>query len=135
VICLERFALNVDDEELPDNSGRVLNGTPIVRGGPAAYESTLPLNRLLKVLRAKGIRANISNHAGTYVCNHAFYVARHESERLRPGMPCGFIHVPNLRRGSSKTQAMALDDMAEAVEVCLHTVAKISRSVDRLRRQ
>ena len=36
-ISLERVALNLNDEALPDNAGRVRLGRPIVRGGPLAF--------------------------------------------------------------------------------------------------
>src|SRR5579885_1104178 len=77
-ICLERFALNVDEEKLPDNAGRIASGKPIRRGGPEAYRSTLPIDKMLRALQRRRIRARISNSAGTFVCNHAFYVARDE---------------------------------------------------------
>ena len=76
-IHLERVALNLDDTEAPDNAGRIHAAKRIVKGGPLAYESTLPIIKMRERLRARGIPAAISNHAGTYVCNHVFYVARH----------------------------------------------------------
>src|SRR6185503_14590339 len=81
-IHLERVALNLDDGGLPDNAGVSRTGQKIVPDGPLAYHSTLPLVRMREALRQRGIPAIISNHAGTYVCNHVFYLARHEVERL-----------------------------------------------------
>ncbi|MBI2815408.1 MAG: hypothetical protein HYX72_00565 [Acidobacteria bacterium] len=121
-ICLERFALNVDDEASPDNAGHVRAGSAIVRDGPLAYQSTLPLKPLMKALQAEGVKAKISNHAGTYVCNHVFYVARHETERL--GIPCGFIHVPAARgRTDGKGSKMTVHEMVAAVGCCLEVIA------------
>ena len=37
---------------------------------------------MLRALKGRDIPAVISNHAGAYVCNHVFYTARHEIERL-----------------------------------------------------
>lgn len=125
-ICLERIALNLDDEVLPDNAGRVRSGRWIVRDGPLAYQSTLPLKRLLQALEKEGIAAAISNHAGTYVCNHVFYVARHEIERLQNRAVCGLIHVPNIRKRGrrSKARGMKLDEMITTVECCLKLLRK-----------
>jgi pyroglutamyl-peptidase len=125
-ICLERVALNLDDGEFADNAGQVRSGRMIVRGGPVAYWSTLPLGRMQKALKRRGIRATLSNHAGTYVCNHVFYAARHEIERTRNHARCGLIHVPGLRkRGKdSKPRGMALGRMVAAVECCLRVLRK-----------
>src|SRR5438034_5693298 len=104
-IHLERVALNLDDGGMPDNAGVSRTGQSIVPDGPLAYQSILPLVQLREALRQRGIPAVISNHAGTYVCNHVFYLARHEVERLGIGSLCGFIHLPQI---SENTGAGAL---------------------------
>jgi pyroglutamyl-peptidase len=91
---LERFAINVDDSRAPDNAGWTPAGLPIVRNGPAAYLSTLPLEQILRDLQQAGIPASYSNHAGTYVCNHVFYLACHQTATVQRARACGFIHVP-----------------------------------------
>ena len=122
-LSLERVALNLDDSGLPDNAGRRRSGRAILRNGPPAYWSTLPLERLRKKLAKQGIPVGISNHAGTFVCNHVFYVARHETERLAGRPPCGLIHVPLLserrEKRQGKSQGLPLGTMVEAVECCL----------------
>ena len=123
-IHLERVALNLDDGGMPDNAGVSRTGQRIVPDGPLAYQSTLPLVQMREALRQRGIPAIISNHAGTYVCNHVFYLARHEVERLGIGSMCGFIHVPqiseNTGTGVLPRFGLALDVMMEAVECCLN---------------
>ena len=128
-ISLERVALNLDDDSLPDNAGRRRAGRRIVPSGPAAYWSTLPLERMRKQLERQGIPVSYSNHAGTYLCNHVFYVARHEIERLGNGAPCGFIHVPPARTRAKrrKRRGMELSQMVEAIESCLTILAKSSK--------
>lgn len=120
-ISLERVALNLDDDALPDNAGRVRAGRQIIRGGPVGYWSTLPLERIRKRLEARGIPVSYSNHAGTYLCNHVFYAARHETEQTKNRAPCGFLHVPPLpQRGKNrKPRGMPLSKMVQAVECCL----------------
>ncbi|MBI3894640.1 MAG: pyroglutamyl-peptidase I [Acidobacteria bacterium] len=127
-ISLERIALNLDDDPLPDNAGQIRSGCLIVRGGAAAYWSTLPLEQLRRALVKRGIPVTVSNHAGAYLCNHVFYLARHEMELLGNHAPCGFIHVPGLRsrRGTSKT--IPLNQMVEAIECCLQVLRRRSRS-------
>lgn len=118
-ISLERVALNLDDDSLADNAGRSRSGRRIVPNGPPAYWSTLPLERIHRQLERRGIPVSYSNHAGTYLCNHVFYVARHEIERMGNGAPCGFVHVPPLQTRAEKARGLSLDTMVEAVECCL----------------
>ncbi len=122
-IHLERVALNLDDTEVPDNAGRIHSAKRIVKEGPLAYESTLPIIQIRDRLRQRGIPAAVSNHAGTYVCNHVFYVARDEVERLGLHAKCGFIHVPGIL--PLETQGMKLEQTIEAIEECLRLVTGV----------
>jgi pyroglutamyl-peptidase len=118
-ICLERIALNLDDEPLADNAGVVRLDHKIVQAGPPLYRSTLPLWHLLNALQRRRIRSRISNHAGTYLCNHIFFVVRHETRRK--AIPAGFIHLPALKTG--RKASMSLRTMQRAVECCIHELA------------
>jgi pyroglutamyl-peptidase len=118
-ICLERIALNLDDKDLADNAGEVRLARPIVPGGPMVYLSTLPLDAMLEALRQADFPATISNHAGTYVCNHVFYTARHLLEQSRRQIPCGFIHVPVVDGAKSLSVAR----MADGIELALESLA------------
>jgi len=93
-ISLERIAINVDDARIADNAGQCPVDTAVVAGGPAAYFSTLPIKRLLIDLQRAGIPAEISQTAGTYVCNHVFYGLMHRLKKSR-GVRGGFVHIPN----------------------------------------
>ena len=123
-ISLERVALNLDDEATPDNAGVVRRGRKIVRGGPDVYWSTLPLDALHKALRRRRIAVNVSNHAGTFLCNHAFYVARHEAARLRRRIPCGLIHLPRRARGGSPKRHLRIARLIRAVDCCLAVLTR-----------
>ena len=125
-IRLERVALNLNDALRPDNGGDLASGRLIDPEGPIGYWSTLPVDGLLRALTQRNIPAIISNHAGAYVCNHVFYTARHEIERLGRDIVCGFIHVPLMTEQSTPPPAsgtaMPLATMVEAVECCLGEV-------------
>ncbi len=92
-ISLERVAINCDDARIPDNAGRQPVDEAVVPGGPAAYFSTLPIKAALAALLTDGIPAEVSQSAGTYVCNHLFYALMHNLA-ARPGTRGGFVHVP-----------------------------------------
>lgn len=92
-VSLERVAINVDDARIPDNAGAQPVDEPIALDGPAAYFTALPVKAMLAALRNAGVPAEISQTAGTYVCNHVFYGLMHELRAL-PGVRGGFIHIP-----------------------------------------
>jgi len=97
-LSLERVAINLNDASLADNRGAQPVDTPVVAQGPAAYFSSLPLKAMLLALRRHGLPAELSQSAGTFVCNHVFYGLMHtlatnpRCQRTRGG----FVHVPEL---------------------------------------
>jgi len=122
-ISLERVAINCDDARIPDNAGNQPVDEPVVPGGPAAYFTSLPVKAALAALSAEQIPAEVSQSAGTYVCNHVFYALMH-ALRLRPGTRGGFVHVPyedkQLAAGSSAPSLPAFQ-MASALAVVVRT--------------
>lgn len=91
-VTVERLAVNVDDFSIPDNEGKQPRNLPIVEGGPDAYLSTLPIEKMVEAMRG----AAVSNSAGTYVCNHVMYGVAHYLAQHRPAARSGFIHIPYL---------------------------------------
>jgi pyroglutamyl-peptidase len=91
-LSLERVAINVDDARIPDNAGAQPIDTAIVDDGPAAYFTDLPIKSMLAALREAGIPAEVSQTAGTYVCNHVFYGLMHALRRQK--VRGGFVHIP-----------------------------------------
>ena len=122
-ISLERVAINCDDARIPDNAGNQPVDEPVVPGGPAAYFTSLPVKAALAALAVEQIPAEVSQSAGTYVCNHVFYALMH-ALRLRPGTRGGFVHVPyadtQLPAGSS-APALPGPQMAAALAVVVRT--------------
>lgn len=83
VIKLESTGLNVRTD-----------GEPLVPGAPAAYRTALPLSSFRDELLSAGIPAEISHHAGTYLCNAAFYLSQHYAAQLHLPTVSLFIHLP-----------------------------------------
>jgi len=71
--ALESIAVNValSAGALPEEA------TQLAADGPVAYRSSLPLEDWSRALRCQGIPATVSHHAGTYLCNAAFYLAHY----------------------------------------------------------
>ncbi len=99
-MSLERVAINIDDARIADNDGAQPVDKPIVRNGPAAYFSTLPIKAMLVAMREAGVPAEISQTAGTFVCNRVFYALMHalaeDGNPLHDGIRGGFVHIPYL---------------------------------------
>ncbi|MBD9479958.1 pyroglutamyl-peptidase I [Pseudoxanthomonas sp. PXM02] len=92
-LSLERVAINVDDARIPDNRDQQPVDMPVIGDGPAAYFTTLPIKAMREALHTAGFPAEISQTAGTYVCNHVFYGLMHALRRQR-AVRAGFIHIP-----------------------------------------
>lgn len=124
-ICLERVAINVNDALIADNAGNQPVDEPIVVGGPAAYFSTLPNKAIVADLRQADIPAQISNTAGTYVCNQVLYAVLHYlSENDLPARAT-FMHMPYLPSqvlDKPGVASMSLDDMNRALEIAIRVI-------------
>jgi pyroglutamyl-peptidase len=128
-ITPERVAINIDDARIADNAGRQPIDRPVVRGGPAAYWSTLPIKAIVAALRKKKIPAAVSQTAGTFVCNHVFYGLMHALRRRR-GVRGGFVHVPFLPEQAKPGQpSLPLATMTAAVALAVETAIKRRRDV------
>ena len=123
-ITPERVAINIDDARIPDNAGAQPVDRPVVRGGPAAYFSTLPVKAIVAALRAAGLPSEVSSTAGTFVCNHVFYGLMHVL-RTQKGVRGGFIHLPFLREQAQEGQAsLTLEDMVFGVALAVDTALR-----------
>jgi len=117
-ILLERLAVNLNDDACGDNAGDCARGRVIVPEGPVGYWSTLPLEAMHDALQARGVPMAWSNSAGTYVCNHVFYTARHTIEQLGLDARCGFVHLPQVV-GEGRMSLAALVDAVRVLVAML----------------
>ncbi|MEI7419269.1 MAG: pyroglutamyl-peptidase I [Actinomycetes bacterium] len=122
-ITPERFAVNMDDASIADNSGHLRIDQPIHPDGPLAFESTLPIKELVAAIRSEGIPATVSLTAGTFVCNHIFY----ELQRALAdtSIQSGFVHVPLMTEMSEDFPnlfTMDIDKMVLAAKAMITTL-------------
>ena len=89
-IRLEAVGLNIggSSSQLPEEF------QPLSPDGRLAYHSSLPLARWATVLRAADIPAQVSFHAGTYLCNATLYWSHYLAEIHRLPTQSTFIHLP-----------------------------------------
>jgi pyroglutamyl-peptidase len=117
-LSLERVAINVNDARIPDNAGAQPIDVPVVPDGPAAYFTTLPVKAMLQALVAAGVRAEVSQTAGTFVCNQAFYGLMHLLARPQwQGARGGLVHVPWLPEQGQPS--MRLEEIVRGLEIAI----------------
>jgi len=121
-ISLERVAINLIDARIADNADDQPVDVPVIRDGPNAYFSTLPLKSMLLRLQGAGIPAALSHSAGTFVCNQVFFGLVHYLATHKPHARGGFVHVPYLPQQAARhdnAPSMALPTMIEAIRLCI----------------
>jgi len=119
---VERVAINVDDARIPDNAGAQPVDELIAPNGPPAYFATLPVKAMVAAVRAAGVPVELSNSAGTYVCNHVMYGVLHYLAASGHRARAGFIHVPySEREALDKREApsMAIASMVRGVQAAI----------------
>ncbi len=89
-VQLEAIGLNIGGAHGADPGGYA----PLTDDGPVAYRSPLPLATIAARLRQNGVPAQVSYHAGTYLCNAALYYACYLAERLGLRTQSAFVHLP-----------------------------------------
>ncbi len=122
-ISLERVAINLIDAPIPDNRGFQPIDTPVIHAAPVGYFSTLPLKPCLAALQKAAIPSEISESAGTFVCNALFFGLMHElatRKELRR-VRGGFVHVPSLpqQAKSSADKTMPLDQIVRGLTIVI----------------
>jgi len=87
-IQLEAIGLNVACDRGSNLAERLCDD------GPLAYQSNIPLFDWAERIRAAGIPAEVSFHAGTYLCNAVLYLTHYYIQRSELKTRAAFIHLP-----------------------------------------
>lgn len=122
---LERVALNIDDSPKEDNAGLVIRGERIISDGPEAYFTDIKLVNLQKRLVSKGVKIEVSNYAGAYLCNHVYYITTHYSRTNELNFPTLFVHVPPLtpKENTPELPTWTLESLINATQTLIHELA------------
>ncbi|WP_370331991.1 pyroglutamyl-peptidase I [Mycolicibacterium hippocampi] len=120
MITVERLAQNLNDcarYGVADTAGEVLNGQPTAPDGPVAYWATTPNRAMVIAMRRAGIPADLSDAAGTFVCNHLLYGMLHHIAGHELPIRAGWLHLPHL------PEVAALDRNLGAPSMSVDTAA------------
>ena len=121
-ITMERIAINVDDARIPDNISQQPIDEEIQVEGEAAYFSTLPIKRIVKAIREAGISAEVSNTAGTFVCNHIMYQALFAATKADKPFKAGFMHIPFIPEQTTDKPSLPLEESTKALQIAIETI-------------
>ena len=131
-ITVERIGINVDDARIADNIGQQMIDEPVVKEGPAAYFSTLPIKAMVKAINDAGIHASVSNTAGTFVCNHVMYGVLHLCATQYPNKRAGFVHIPFLPEQTidkSQYPSMPLNEIVKGLTMAIEAIASYQQDI------
>lgn len=124
-ISIERVAINIDDASIPDNENNRPIDEAIDKEGLPAHFSTLPIKRIIKILRENGVPASLSNSAGTYVCNHLMYSILNYIYNNGLNIKAGFIHIPYIMEqvvNKPGTPSMTLEALIYGLETTIKAI-------------
>ncbi|BDR58961.1 pyroglutamyl-peptidase I [Xylocopilactobacillus apicola] len=126
-ITPERVAINLDDGRIKDNAGYQPFNQRIHEDGAPAYFTQLPVKAMARAIREAGLPAEVSNTAGTFVCNHIFYQVQYMKDKEFPKIKAGFIHIPFLpdqvvtRPG---TPSLSLEDDVRGITAAINAIVE-----------
>ena len=126
-LTVERIAHNLNDSArygVSDNDGLTLQDQPTAPEGPVAYYSTAPIRAMVLAMRSAGIPADISDAAGTLMCNHLMYGALHHIATQGLETRATWIHLPQLPSVAALDEhigepSMSAETAAEGVRVAI----------------
>ena len=121
-ITMERIAINVDDARIPDNISQQPIDETIQTEGEPAYFSTLPIKRIVKAIREAGISAEVSNSAGTFLCNHIMYQSLFAATKADKPFKAGFMHIPFIPEQTTDKPSLPLEESTKALQIAIETI-------------
>jgi pyroglutamyl-peptidase len=129
-ISVERTGVNLLVER--DASGVTLPEETIVPGAPAGYFARLPVGELAAAIRSAGAPAQVSETAGTYICNETLFAMLDHLDGAGSEVPAGFIHLPYLPEQTvdkrAGTPSMALASQVLGVRAAIEFVRDLAGS-------
>lgn len=128
-ITPERIAINIKDGDA-DNEGNKPVDESIQETGETGYLSTLPIRKIVNKLIENGLPAEISNSAGTYLCNNVMYEGLHYVKTTNSEMLSGFIHIPashDLAIQHGKIPSWSHADLKQSIVICIEVLEEYGK--------
>ncbi|RXI98356.1 pyroglutamyl-peptidase I [Anaerobacillus alkaliphilus] len=129
-VTIERIGINIKDTagegQKGDNQGDKPIDERIIPDGPDGLFSTLPIRTITTQLKQAGIPAQISNSAGTYICNNTLYGMLHYIIEKNLAIRAGFIHfpaTPEMTVDKPNVASMAFETQLNALRTIVKSLA------------
>lgn len=116
---IETMARNLDNTVGPDNDGIERHNTVILPEADEVIGLNYPLAKMYCSLSDKERKdLQVSNHAGSFVCNNLAFQFAH----LYPDLTFGFIHVPSHHcRNLERKDVVTLDNLEKMITAAVKT--------------
>ena len=114
-VAMERCATNLMNAARPDADNALPRFEPIIKDGPAAYWTRLPLRAIINDFARDGIPATLSSDAGTFVCNSLFYHLLNWSAGQERRILSGFVSLP-IVNGRPHERGLSIEQQTAAVD-------------------
>jgi pyroglutamyl-peptidase len=135
-ITPERYALNVRDYRIADNRGHQWTEERLVEDGSELLICDLPLAELVGRLNRAGLPAEMSFHAGTFVCNEVFYRSLHRWSMDERCIGVLFVHFPSpanyatvVNAGNGATAGASNQDQSESIDAIDHFAKALHETI------
>jgi pyroglutamyl-peptidase len=128
VVCVARFARNLDDAAGPDNLGVLRTRATILEGAPKRLKAAAPVEAIARAIREAGIPARVSINAGGFVCNHLYFGALQHLRDTSQATAAVFVHLPatpRQRPPAASTRRLASADAAKALKATAAVVIDV----------
>ncbi len=129
LIGLERRAKNLKSANIPDNEGVIFTNELIHPLGPEERLTTLPIESIYQAVQKQNNPIEISESAGTYICNLALYASLEAIEALQWPIQVGFIHFPRLdhQKNSLNIPTLSLKTSVDCLTAILRSIINEER--------
>ena len=128
-ISLEKVAINLADaSKIAYNCGSKPDEEILIREGPDAHFSSLPVKELVNHLKENNIPCYVSHSAGTFGCNQIMYYTLHYQSNTSNSRQGGFIHLPLLPDQTVKNPqapSMGYETMKKGIQLIIEKLGEI----------
>jgi len=125
-VSLERRAINLMDASITDNHGIIKQNEKILIEGPDEYLTNIDVDSVITTLKIQNYPVEVSESAGKYICNQAFYCSMHEVQTKKLPITIGFIHIPRLDHQVNlpNVPTLSLELATKTVEALINEILK-----------
>jgi pyroglutamyl-peptidase len=127
-ISLERFAMNFRDYRIADNSGERRLDETIEAKGAQLLRTNLDLPYLRYLTNTVGFPCEISNHAGTFVCNELYFRALNYANTHTKVSSVLFMHLPREKEFAKTAKNAKNDGTPKELAQRLKGISKAGKS-------